>query len=361
VAWVGRDADLPAGPDRPELDAAGGCVVPGFVDPHTHAVWAGRRTDEFAARMRGERYDGGGIRTTVAATRAAGHEQLVRLTADRLTAMLGNGTTTVEVKTGYSREPWAEITLLDVIAEVARSLPMRVEATFLGAHAEPEGDRAAYVDAVVEHMPVAAGRGARWADVFCDEGAFSVDETRRLLRAAQGAGLLTRLHADQLAPSGGAVLAAETGCASADHLDHVDADGARAMAGRGVVGVLLPSATLSTRGRAWDTARVLREAGVTMALGTDCNPGTSWCESMPYAVQLGCLLLGLSVEEAFRAATAGAAQSLRRSDLGRVAVGAWGDLALLDAGHEADLVAHLGAAPVRTTVVGGEVAAGSAG
>ena len=360
VAWVGRDADLPAGPDRPELDAAGGCVVPGFVDPHTHAVWDGRRTDEFAARMRGERYDGGGIRTTVAATRAAGHEQLVRLTADRLAAMLGNGTTTVEVKTGYAHEPWAEIALLDVISEVARSVPLRVEATFLGAHAAPEGDRAAYVDVVVEHMPVAAARGARWADVFCDEGAFSVDETRRLLRAAKEAGLLTRVHADQLAASGGAVLAAETGCASADHLDHVDADGARAMAGRGVVGVLLPSATLSTRGRAWDTARVLRDAGVTMALGTDCNPGTSWCESMPYAVQLGCLLLGLSVEEAFRAATAGAAQSLRRSDVGRVAVGSWGDLALLDAGHEADLVAHLGAAPVRTTVVGGEIAAGLA-
>ncbi|HVF19080.1 MAG TPA: imidazolonepropionase [Mycobacteriales bacterium] len=359
VAWVGRESDLPPGPDRPELDAAGACVTPGFVDAHTHAVWAGTRTEEFAARMRGERYDGGGIRTTVAATRAAGHDELVRLTLGRLDAMLAHGTTTVEVKTGYAHEPWAEIALLDVIAEVARRSPARVEATFLGAHAAPEGDRAAYVEAVSDHMPAAAARGARWADVFCDVGAFTLDETLRLLGAAKAAGLLTRVHAEQLARTGAAELAAQVGCASADHLDHVDERGARAMKDRGVVGVLLPTATLSTRGRSWDSVRVLREAGVTVALGTDCNPGTSWCESMPYAIQLACLLLEMSVEEAFWAATAGAATSLRRSDVGRLSIGRWGDLVVLDAAHEGDLVAHLGARPAASVVVAGDQQSGS--
>ena len=361
VTWVGPDHDLPAGPDRPELDAAGACVVPGFVDAHTHAVWAGTRTGEFATRMRGERYDGGGIRSTVAATRAAGHDELVRLTLGRLDTMLANGSTTVEVKTGYAHEPWAEMALLDVVTEVARRSPARIEATFLGAHGAPEGDRAAYVDVVAEHMPIAVARRARWADVFCDEGAFTIDEARRLLRAAKVAGLLTRLHAEQLAHTGAAELAAEAGCASADHLEHVDAAGARAMADRGVVGVLLPTATLSTRGRSWDSARVLTDAGVPLALGTDCNPGTSWCESMPYAIQLACYLLGLSVDESFRAATAGSAQSLRRSDVGSISIGSWGDLAVLAAAHEADLVAHLGARPVHATVVGGELVRPGAG
>ena len=359
IAWVGADADIPNGSDRPELDAAGACVVPGFVDAHTHAVWAGRRTPEFAARMRGARYDGGGILTTVAATRAAGHDELVRLATERAATMLSHGTTTAEVKTGYAQEPWAEIALLDVIAALARTTPLRIEATFLGAHSMPrDSDRDGYIDAVVEHLPVAAAHGARWADVFCDEGAFTVDESRRILRAAKEAGLLTRLHAEQLAHTGAAELAAEAGCASADHLDHVDPAGAAAMSRRGVVGVLLPTATLSTRGTSWQTAAVLLDAGVTVALGTDCNPGTSWCESMPYAIQLACLLLGLSVEDALRAATRGSAQSLRRSDVGVVVPGAWGDFAVLAAEHEADLVAHLGAPAVRATVVGGTVAAG---
>ena len=357
VSWVGHDADLPAGPDRPELDAAGACVVPGFVDAHTHAVWAGTRTAEFEARMRGDRYDGGGIRTTVAATRAAGHDELVRLTLGRVDAMVAHGTTTVEVKTGYAHEPWAEIALLDVVAEVARRTPARVEATFLGAHAAPEGDRAAYVDAVVEHLPAAVAHGARWADVFCDVGAFTVDETRRILRAAKEAGLLTRVHAEQLSRTGAAELAAEAGCASADHLEHVDEAGAAAMARRGVVGVLLPTATMSTRGGVSRAAQMLADAGVTLALGTDCNPGTSWCESMPYAVQLACLLLGLDVETALRAATAGSAASLRRSDVGRVVPGGRGDLAVLAEVHEADLVAHLGGRAVAATVIGGSVVA----
>ena len=357
ISWVGPARDLPAGlPDRPTLDAGGGVVSPGFVDAHTHAVWAGRRTAEFAARMAGEGYDGGGIQTTVAATRGSDFDELLRLTLDRAGAMLANGTTTLEVKSGYGLDPVSECRILDVVAEVGRRTPLRVEATYLGAHAVPAGrDRSDYVDEVVATMPAAVTHGARWCDVFCDRGAFTVEESRRILRAAREEGLLTRLHAEQLAHTGAAELAAETGCASADHLEHVTEAGAAAMARVGVVGVLLPTATLSTRGSSWDSARVLRGAGVTLALGTDCNPGTSWCESMPYAIQLGCLLLGLSVEEAFRAATVGAAASLRRSDRGVLAPGMLGDLAVLAADHEADVVAHLGAPAVRTTVIGGVV------
>jgi len=353
VVWTGAERAVPGGPAAPELDAAGGCVLPGFVDPHTHLVWAGSRRAEFVARLAGERYDGGGIASTVAATTAAADGDLLRLAAARVATMVGNGTTTVEVKTGYGLTAAAELRLTGVVAELARRVPARVAATFL-AHLVPAGaDRTAHVAALAAALPAAARRGAAWCDVFCDRGAFDLAETALLLGAARAAGLGTRLHAEQLGHTGAARLAAEYGCASADHLEHVDPAGARAMAAAGVVGVLLPTATLSTRGRHWDSAQVLRAAGVTLALGTDCNPGTSWCESMPYAIQLGCLLLGLTVPEAVRAATRGGAAALRRDDIGHLGVGAHGDLAVLAAEHEADLVAHLGARPVRHTVIGG--------
>jgi imidazolonepropionase len=226
---------------------------------------------------------------------------------------------------------------------------------------EEYGARARHVAALAAALPAAARRGARWVDVFCDRGAYDLAETARLLTAARAAGLGGRLHAEQLSRTGAAELAAEHGCASADHLEHVDEPGARAMAAAGVVGVLLPTATLSTRGTAWDSARMLRDAGVRLALGTDCNPGTSWCESMPYAIQLGCLLLGLTVAEAVDAATRGGAAALRREDIGHLGPGARGDLAVLAAEHEVDLVAHLGAPAVRGTVVGGVIAAGGPG
>jgi imidazolonepropionase len=357
VAWLGPASDLPAGPEVPELDAGGACVVPGFVDAHTHLVWAGSRRQDFEERLAGVPYAailerGGGIHSTVAATRAASFESLVAATEARARAMLAYGTTTAEVKTGYGLTPEDELRLLDVIA--ALDVPLRVEATYLGAHAVPPGaDRGAYVREVVSTLPAARDRGARWCDVFCDRGAFTVPEAREVLSAAREAGLGTRLHADQLASIGAAELAGECGCASADHLDHLSPAGAASLAAAGVVGVLLPACTLTLRTGRWDAARHLREAGATIALGTDCNPGTSWCESMPYVIQLAGLAYGLSVEEAFRAATLGSAAALRRTDVGRVEVGAWGDLAVLDADHEADLVAHLGAAPVNRVIVGG--------
>lgn len=356
VAWTGPEAALPADAPEEVLDVEGAAVVPGFVDAHTHLVFAGVRRGEFVARLAGERYDGGGIRTTVEATRAAGTDELLRLAAGRAAAALAHGTTTMEVKTGYGLDRDEELRLLEVVRLLRAETPVRLEATYLGAHVVPAGrDRLDYVDEVIATLPAAAAHGARWCDVFCDQGVFTVDEARRILTAARAHGMGLRLHAEEIARTGAAALAAELGCASADHLEHVTADDARAMAAAGVVGVLLPTVTLSLRSQAWGHAAVLRDAGVELALATDCNPGTSWCESMPYAVQLACLAMGLSVDEAFRAATLGAARSLRRDDVGHLGAGAWGDLAVLDAEHEADVVAHLGAPAVRHTVVGGRV------
>lgn len=356
VAWTGPETALPADAPEEVLDVEGAAVVPGFVDAHTHLVFAGVRRGEFVARLAGERYDGGGIRTTVEATRAAGTDELLRLAAGRAAAALAHGTTTMEVKTGYGLDRAEELRLLEVVRLLRAETPVRLEATYLGAHVVPAGrDRLDYVDEVIATLPAAAAHGARWCDVFCDQGVFTVDEARRILTAARAHGMGLRLHAEEIARTGAAALAAELGCASADHLEHVTADDARAMAAAGVVGVLLPTVTLSLRSQAWGHAAVLRDAGVELALATDCNPGTSWCESMPYAVQLACLAMGLSVDEAFRAATLGAARSLRRDDVGHLGAGAWGDLAVLDAEHEADVVAHLGAPAVRHTVVGGRV------
>lgn len=358
VAWTGADADLPADAPEQVLDADGACVVPGFVDAHTHLVFAGVRREEFVARLAGTTYDGGGIRTTVAATAAATDAELLGLAAVRAARAVALGTTTMEVKTGYGLTPDAELRLLRLVGELGTRTPLRLEATYLGAHVVPAGrDRDDYVDEVVATLPAAAAAGARWCDVFCDEGVFTVPEARRILLAAREHGLGLRLHAEEIARTGAAALAAELGCASADHLEHVSTEDARALAAAGVVGVLLPTVTLSLRSQAWGHAAVLRAAGVELALATDCNPGTSWCESMPYAIQLACLAMGLSVEEAFRAATLGAARSLRRDDVGHLGVGAHGDLVVLDAEHEADVVAHLGGPAVRVTVLGGAVAA----
>jgi imidazolonepropionase len=358
VAWTGPQAELPVDAPDERLDAAGACVVPGFVDAHTHLLFAGVRRDEFVARLAGTPYDGGGIRTTVEATAAASDAELLDLAAGRVARSLADGTTTMEVKTGYGLTPDSELRLLRLVGELRLRTPVRLEATYLGAHVLPAGrERRDYVEEVVATLPAAVAAGARWCDVFCDEGVFSVEEARRILTLARAAGLGLRLHAEEIAHTGAAGLAAELGAASADHLEHVTEADAHAMAAAGVVGVLLPTVTLSLRSQAWGHPAVLRAAGVELALATDCNPGTSWCESMPYAVQLGCLAMGFSVDEAFRAATLGGAHALRRDDVGHLGVGARGDLAVLAAEHEADTVAHLGAPAVAATVVGGVVAA----
>lgn len=354
VAWVGPDREVPAGDEVTELDAGGALVTPGFVDSHTHAVWAGTRREEAQARLAGRPYAAVGIRTTVEATRAATTDQLVRGTVGRLRSMLAGGTTTVEVKTGYGLSTEQELRLLDVIGAAAAEVPIRVEPTFLGAHVVPEGaDAEGYVDEVVATLPAARARGARWCDVFCDRGAFSPAQAERTLRAGRRAGLGLRLHAEELGPTGGAALAARLEVASADHLEHVTPAGARALARAGVVAGLLPVVPLVLRSGRHGHAAVLREAGVRLAVATDCNPGTAWCESMVEAVRLACLLLRLSPLEALEAATAGGAAALRRTDVGHLGIGARGDLAVCAEAHEVDLVTHIGSRPVTATVVGG--------
>jgi imidazolonepropionase len=357
VRWTGRErdlisADVPA--NAIEYDAGGRCVVPGFVDPHTHLAFAGVRREDFAARLSGATYDGGGIWTTVEATRAASITELAALARARVEAAVRDGTTTIEVKSGYGLDHDEEMRLLDVIARVANSTPAHVEATYLGAHVLPHArERREYVQDVIASCSEARDHGARWVDVFCDQGAFDVQETRAIFVAGRAAGLGLRVHASQIAPIGAPELAAEMSCASADHLDQVTAQDAETMAASGVVGVLIPTITAVDSRDPRAVRAVMRDAGVELALATDCNPGSSWCESMPTAIRLACLLMGFDVDEALRAATLGSAHALRRDDVGHLAVGARADIAVLDCGHESDLVAHIGSRAVAATFIDG--------
>lgn len=366
VAWAGRAADLPeAFAARPRRDAGGRCVLPGFVDAHTHLVFSGDRAAEFAARLEGRSYEdtlaaGGGIMATVRATRAATDEALVADSLARARRMLAAGTTTVEVKSGYGLEPATERRMLEAAARVGVESGIEVIPTFLGAHVVPPeqaGDRAGYVRLVEEEMLPACAPLARFCDVFCDRGAFSVEEARRVLTAAAAHGLAPRLHAEQLAHTGAADLAVELQAASADHLDHVTGPQAARLAAAGVAAVLLPGAALSMRTPP-PPARLLWEAGATVALATDCNPGTSYVETMPFVVALGCLLLGLTVEEAVWGATRGGAIALRLADRGWLGPGAAADLVVLDADHPAHLAYRPDGDVVAAVVKGGEWVAG---
>ncbi|MFI6132512.1 imidazolonepropionase [Micromonospora sp. NPDC051141] len=325
VAWVGPARYAPAAARR--VDAAGAAVLPGFVDSHAHLVFAGDRAAEFAARMAGEPYTGGGIRTTVGATRAASDDDL-RATVGRLRAeMRRQGTTTVEIKSGYGLS----------VADEARSLRIAAEftedTTFLGAHVVPAeyADRPDdYVGLVCGPMLAAAAPYARWIDVFCERGAFDADHARAILTCGQAVGLGVRLHANQLGPGPGVRLGVELGAASVDHCTHLTDADVDALAGSETVATLLPGAEFSTRSRYPDARRLL-EAGVTVALATDCNPGSSYTSSMPFCVALAVREMGMTPAEAVWAATAGGAAALRRTDVGRLTVGARADLVVLDA------------------------------
>lgn len=335
VVWVGSEADLPASAGT-EIDAGGRCVIPGFVDAHTHLVFGGDRASEFAARLGGVSYEeilaaGGGIHSTVAATRAAGDDELLDQAAVRAQRMLSLGTTTVEIKSGYGLTTTDEIRLLQVAERVGAATGIGVVRTFLGAHVPDRGmTEGDYVDRVVDEMLPAAAPHADFCDVFVDRGAFSIESARRICAAAADLGLPARLHAEQLVHSGAASLAAEIGASSADHLDHVTPADAAALAAAGVSAVLLPGAGLSMRVEQ-APARMLWDAGVVVALATDCNPGTSYVENMQLVVALGALQMGLTVDEALWASTRGGARSLRRDDLGTLREGAAADLVILDA------------------------------
>jgi imidazolonepropionase len=337
IAWVGPAAYAPAADRR--VDADGAAVLPGFVDSHAHLVFAGDRAAEFAARMAGRPYTGGGIRTTVAATRAAGDDEL-RRTVRRLRAeALRQGTTTMEVKSGYGLTVADEARCLRIAAEVTD------ETTFLGAHVVPTeyADRPDdYVGLVCGPMLHAAAPHARWVDVFCERGAFDVDHARAVLTCGQALGLGARVHANQLGPGGGVRLAVELGAASADHCTYLGEEDVDALAstvvdrGRGqgghstTVATLLPGAEFSTRSPYPDARRLL-DAGVTVALATDCNPGSSYTSSMPFCVALAVREMRMTPAEAVWAATAGGARALRRDDVGVLRVGARADLTVLDA------------------------------
>lgn len=323
VAWVGDTADAPAADHA--LDAAGATVMPGFVDSHTHLVFAGDRAEEFAARMAGRPYEAGGIRTTVAATRAATEDDLDRLARARLAELRAQGTTTVEIKSGYGLDTATEERLLRVAHRLTQ------ETTFLGAHVVPSGkDADAYVDLVTGEMLARCAPHAKWVDVFCERGAFDADQARTVLAAGMAAGLQPRVHANQLGHGPGVQLACELGAAAADHCTYLSDADVGALAGTGVVAGLLPGVEFSTR-HPYPDARRLLDAGVRIALATDCNPGTSYTSSIPFCIALAVREMGLTPTEALRAATEGGAASLRRTDVGHLRVGARADLVLLDA------------------------------
>jgi imidazolonepropionase len=347
VAWTGPAASAPMADESIDLD--GRCVVPGFVDSHTHLVFAGERSAEFAARMAGDPYTGGGIATTVAATRAASTDELRASAAARAAEMAATGTTTLEAKSGYGLTVTDEKRLLEVSRVVTD------ETTLLGAHVVPHEylhDRGAYVDLVAGEMLAVCAPLARWIDVFCDEGAFDAEETRHILRAGIVAGLMPRLHGNQLAHGSGALVAAEFGAASVDHCNHLMDSDVAALACAGVVATLLPAADFCTR-TPYPDARRLLDAGVTVALATDCNPGTSYVTSMPLVIALAVRELGMTPAEALWAATAGGAAALRRSDVGSLAVGAHADLVVLDAPSYVHLAYRPGSRVVVQTWKGG--------
>lgn len=353
VAWIGPSRDAPAADRR--LDARGAAVLPGFVDSHAHLVFAGDRAAEFAARMAGQPYTGGGIRTTVGATRAAGDDEL-RATVRRLRdEALRQGTTTMEIKSGYGLTVADEARSLRIAAEVSE------ETTFLGAHVVPAeyADRPDdYVGLVCGPMLAAAAPHARWIDVFCERGAFDVDHARAILACGQAVGLGVRVHANQLGPGPGVQLGVELGAASVDHCTHLtDADvdalaSTRVDGGHTTVATLLPGAEFSTRSPYPDARRLL-DAGVTVALATDCNPGSSYTSSMPFCVALAVREMRMTPAEAVWAATAGGARALRRDDIGRLGVGARADLIVLDAPSHLHLAYRPGVPLIRQVLRNG--------
>jgi len=347
VAWTGPAASAPAADER--IDVQGRAVLPGFVDSHAHLIFAGERSAEFAARMAGQKYAAGGIRSTVAATRAASDDDLRRGLARLASEMLRQGTTTFECKSGYGL----------TVSDEARSLAIAAEATdevtYLGAHvvpAEYADDPAGYVDLVRGPMLDACAPHARWVDVFCERGAFDGDQARAILAAGKARGLQPRVHANQLGPGPGVMVAVEAGAASADHctfLTDADIDALAASgtgAAGGTVATLLPGAEFGTR-QPYPDARRLLDAGVTVTLATDCNPGSSFTSSMPFCVALAVRDMRMTTAEAVWAATAGGARALRRDDVGYLAPGARADLITLDAPSHAYLAYRPGVPLVR--------------
>ncbi len=332
------------------IDARGRCVIPGFVDSHTHMVFAGDRGDEFVARMAGAPYEAGGIHATVAATRRASDEELAALLHQRLDEARRNGITAVEIKSGYGLTTSDELRLLRIAGTVTP------ETTLLGAHVVPPefaGRADAYVDLVCTEMLDSAVGACRWVDAFCERGAFDVDQCRAILTAATDLGFGTRLHANQLGHGPGVQLAVEMGCASVDHCTYLSEADLEALAGGATVATFLPATDFSTR-QPYPDARRAIDAGVTVALATNCNPGSSYTSSMAFCIALAVRDLGLTIDEALMAATVGGAAALRRPDLGRLRPGSCADAVLLDAPSYTHLVYRPGMQLITDTFIAGQ-------
>jgi len=327
VVWVGPRSQIPQGVAGERFDAAGRTLIPGFVDSHAHLVFAGDRTSEFAARMSGQTYSAGGIRTTVSATRAATADELDANMARLVAEALRSGTTTIECKSGYGLTVEDERRCLQVAGRHTD------EVTYLGAHVvapEYASRPDEYVDLVCTSMLDACAPHARWIDVFCERGAFDADQARAVLRAGAEHGLGARVHANQLGPGPGVQVAVEFDAASADHVSHIDAADLAALSAGNTVATLLPAAEFSTRAPYPDARRLL-DAGVTVALAADCNPGSAYTTNIPFCIALAVREMGMTPDEAVWSATMGGARALRRQDVGRLSVGARADAQLLDA------------------------------
>jgi imidazolonepropionase len=365
IAWLGPMAELPAGDlAREVIDVRGRWLTPGFVDPHTHLIFAGERVADFERRVAGEGYaaaagSGGGIGHTVALTRGADEASLFAAAERRLRALVAHGATTVEIKSGYGLDVDTELRMLRVARRLGERVGITVRATYLGAHVVPAdyaGRRDAYLDLVCDEMlpRIAAERLADAVDVFCDTIAFSPHEATRVLERATSLGLPVKVHADQIAATGAAQLAARFRALSADHLERTSAAGVRMLAASGTVAVLLPGAYYFLRETVPPPIAALREHGVAMALATDCNPGTSPILGLPTILNMACVLFGLTPEEALAGVTRHAAHALGFSDRGELRVGARCDLALWDVASPAELCYWLGGDPCAGVVVAGE-------
>ena len=338
-----------APPADQRIDVGGRCVLPGFVDSHSHLVFGGDRADEFAARMAGRAYEAGGIRTTVAATRAATDDELLTRATALLSEARRSGTTTIEIKSGYGLSAPNEARAL----RVARQLTD--DTTFLGAHVVPaefEGRVDDYVALVCGEMLAECAPYARWIDAFCERGAFDADQCRAILTAGHDVGLGMRLHANQLGHGPGVQLAVELGCASADHCTYLSDDDIAALAGGDTIATFLPATDFSTRQPYPDVRRLLA-AGGRAALASNCNPGSSYTTSIPFCIALAVRDMNMTIDEAIWAATAGGAAALRRVDIGIVSTGARADLVVLETDNPIDFVYRPGVPLVASTIIGG--------
>jgi imidazolonepropionase len=325
IAWVGLTGDVPD--TDQQIDVAGKAVIPGFVDSHAHLLFAGERSKEFQARMKGEKYSSGGIKSSVAATREASNEALEKNMLRLVSEMQRSGITTFETKSGYGLTTADETRALQIAAKHT------LETTFLGAHVVPSeyaGKEDKYVELVSVEMLDSVLPHSKWIDVFCDQGAFDVDQSRQILKAGIEKGLLPRIHANQLTQGGGVQLAVELDCASADHCTHLSDEDIELLAGSNTVATLVPGAEFSTRATYPNAARLF-DAGVNVALATDCNPGSSYTTSMPFCIAVAIREMGFSPEQALWSATMGGAKALRRTDVGDLAVGQSADLVILNA------------------------------